>query len=120
MTPISHIHKNQFQMDLRCIHFKNVGTYKVHYYAVCDNYQPVSGNVDVKINKAMLTVKAGSTEITYGLDSSGINSKLTALAENAEVTVIDNSTYKNINGYDWYRIIISDGRQAFIPSIYLK
>ena len=46
--------------------------------------------------------------------------KLTALAENAEVTVIDNSTYKNINGYDWYRIIISDGRQAFIPSIYLK
>lgn len=46
--------------------------------------------------------------------------KLTALAENAEVTVIDNSTYKNINGYDWYRIIISDGRQAFIPSKYLR
>ena len=46
--------------------------------------------------------------------------KLTALAENAEVTVIDNSTYKNINRNDWYRIIISDGRQAFIPSKYLR
>ena len=37
-----------------------------------------------------------------------------------QVTVIDNTTYKNIDGYDWYRIIIPDGRQAFIPGKYLK
>lgn len=60
--------------------FKDAGTYTLYYYAVCDNYQPVSGSVDVKITKAVLTVKAGSTEITYGMDSSEINSKLTALA----------------------------------------
>ena len=60
--------------------FKDAGTYTLYYYAVCDNYQPVSGSVDVKITKAVLTVKAGSTEITYGMDSSKINSILTALA----------------------------------------
>ena len=46
--------------------------------------------------------------------------KLTALADGAEVTVIDNSTYKNINGFDWYRIVLADGRQAFMPKDYLK
>ena len=61
--------------------FKDAGTYTLYYYAVCDNYQPVSGSVDVKITKAVLTVKAGSTEITYGMDSSAINSKLTELAD---------------------------------------
>lgn len=46
--------------------------------------------------------------------------KLTALADGVEVTVIDNSTYKNINGYNWYRILLSDGRQAFMPSDFLR
>ncbi len=46
--------------------------------------------------------------------------KLTALADGVEVTVIDNSTYKNINGFNWYRIVLADGRQAFMPSAYLK
>lgn len=46
--------------------------------------------------------------------------KITALADGVEVIVIDNSTYKNIDGYDWHRIILSDGRQAFMPGIFLK
>ena len=51
----------------------------------------------------------------------GLNGpKLGALADGEQVTVIDNTTYKNIDGYDWYRIIIPDGRQAFIPGKYLK
>lgn len=47
-------------------------------------------------------------------------SKLTALADGDQVTVIDDSTYKGIDGYDWYRVIIIDGRQAFIPGKYLS
>ena len=46
--------------------------------------------------------------------------RLTALADGEQVTVIDDATYKNIDGYNWSRIIIPDGRQAFIPSIYLS
>ena len=48
-------------------------------------------------------------------------SKITALADNTQVTVIDDSTYKGIDGYDWSRIIVkSTGIQAFIPSRYLS
>ena len=46
--------------------------------------------------------------------------KLTALADEEQVKVIDDSTYKNIDNFDWYRIIIPDGRQAFIPGKYLS
>ena len=46
--------------------------------------------------------------------------KITALPEGTKVTVIDDQTYKKIDGYDWYRIILSDGRQAFMPGKYLK
>ena len=51
----------------------------------------------------------------------GLNApKLSALADGDKVTVIDNKTYKSLDGYDWYRIIIADGRQAFMPSKFLK
>lgn len=41
------------------------------------------------------------------------------LSDGTYVTVIDDSTYKNIDGYDWSRIMLSNGRQAFMPSKYL-
>lgn len=41
------------------------------------------------------------------------------LSDGTYVTVIDDSTYKNIDGYDWSRIMLSNGRQAFMPSRYL-
>ena len=45
--------------------------------------------------------------------------KITALSDGTNVTVIDDSTYKNIDGYDWSRIILKDGTQAFMPSRFL-
>lgn len=42
------------------------------------------------------------------------------LDEAREVTIINKGTYNNIDGFDWYRIKLSDGRQAFIPSRYLQ
>ena len=46
--------------------FTNAGTYTVYYYAVCDNYEPVQGSVQVVIDQAPLTVTAPSRELTYG------------------------------------------------------
>ena len=46
--------------------------------------------------------------------------KITALADGTSVTVINEGTYNNINGYNWVRIMLSDGRQAFMPSNYLR
>lgn len=45
--------------------------------------------------------------------------KITALSEGTWVTVINEGTYNNIDGYNWCRIQMSDGRQAFMPINYL-
>ncbi len=45
--------------------------------------------------------------------------RITALVEGTTVTVINEGTYNNIDGYNWVRIRIPDGRQAFMPSKYL-
>ena len=45
--------------------------------------------------------------------------RITALVEGTTVTVINEGTYNNIDGYNWVRVIIPDGRQAFMPSKYL-
>ena len=42
------------------------------------------------------------------------------LDEATEVTIINKGIYNNIDGFDWYRIRLSDGRQAFIPGKYLQ
>lgn len=61
-------------------------------------------------------------------DGSGCNARIgpstrleiiTALAEGTSVRVINDTTYKNIDGYDWYRVQLPDGRQAFMPSRFL-
>ena len=44
---------------------------------------------------------------------------ITALPDYTNVTVINDGMYNNIDGFDWARIVLSDGRHAFIPSRYL-
>ena len=44
---------------------------------------------------------------------------ITSLAKGTQVTIIDEACY-NIDGMTWDRIILSDGRQAFIASNYLS
>lgn len=60
-----------------CPSFKDAGIHTVYYYAICDNYEPVQGRVDVAITKAPLTVTVGNAEITYGESPSGAMSALT-------------------------------------------
>ena len=44
---------------------------------------------------------------------------ITALPDYTNVTVINEGMYNNIDGFDWVRIILADGRHAFMPSRYL-
>lgn len=46
-------------------------------------------------------------------------SVLTAISDGTAVTVINQGTYNGINGYNWYRVRLSDGRQGFMPSNFL-
>ena len=45
---------------------------------------------------------------------------ITALSDGTQVTVINENTYKNINDYNWCRIVLQNGMHAFIPSKYLE
>ena len=44
---------------------------------------------------------------------------VTAIADNVSVTVINQGTYNNIDGYNWYRVRLSNGQQGFMPSKFL-
>ena len=46
--------------------------------------------------------------------------RITALADGTWLTVINEGTYNNIDGYNWVRVLLSDGRQAFMPSKFLS
>ena len=46
--------------------------------------------------------------------------RITTLTDWTTVTVIEKGTYNNINGYDWCRIIMDDGRQGYMPLKYLN
>ena len=45
--------------------------------------------------------------------------KITTLPEGSNVTVVNKGTYNNIDGYNWYRVELDDGRQGFIPEKFL-
>ena len=44
---------------------------------------------------------------------------ISVLADGVQVTVMDDSTYKNIDGYDWSRVMLSNGVQGFMPTKFL-
>lgn len=46
--------------------------------------------------------------------------QLTAISDGASVTVINEGTYNNIDGYNWSRVVLASGAQGFMPSQYLK
>lgn len=44
----------------------NAGNKTVYYYVVSDNYEPVSGEKDITIEKKVVTVTAEDAQVTYG------------------------------------------------------
>ncbi|MBR2705604.1 MAG: RICIN domain-containing protein, partial [Clostridia bacterium] len=40
--------------------------------------------------------------------------------DGTSLTVIDNKTYLNTNGYDWFRVVLNNGTQGYIPSKFLS
>ena len=45
---------------------------------------------------------------------------ITTLTVGQKVTIIEKGKYKNIDGYDWSRVYLSDGRQGYIVARYLE
>ena len=68
------------------------------------------------------TQSSGGLNVRTGPSTTEGFSKVDYLPDYTQITVIDDSTYKGYEGSDWVqwsRIILTDGRQAFVPSSYV-
>ena len=76
---------------------------------------------DVKTCNYSARIKTNDGDGCYGryAPTKSVPKIYPCFSEGTTMTVIDNSTYKNIDGYDWYRVILSNGTQAFFPGKYI-
>lgn len=68
------------------------------------------------------TQSSGGLNVRTGPSTQEGFSKVDYLPDYTQVTVMDDSTYKGYEGGEWVqwsRIVLTDGRQAFVPSSYV-
>lgn len=68
-------------------------------------------------NITAIAVEPGNVRNGPGTSGTTI---LTTLTVGQRVTLIEKGKYKNVDGYDWSRIILADGTQGYIVSRYLE
>ena len=68
-------------------------------------------------NITAIAIEPGN--VRNGPGTSGTTT-LTTLTVGQRVTIIEKGKYKNVDGYDWSRIILSDGTQGYIVARYLE
>ena len=68
-------------------------------------------------NISAVAVEPGN--VRNGPGTSGTKILIT-LTEGQRVTIIEKGKYKNIDGYDWSRIVLADGTQGYIVSRYVE
>ena len=74
--------------------------------------------IDDVTNCEITAIAIEPGNVRNGPGTSGTTT-LTTLTVGQTVTIIEKGVYKNINGYDWSRIILADGTQGYIVSRYL-
>ena len=86
-------------------------------YVSGDYLSIISDQLNCNIKKTVRTADGIGIKIRIGpsinVDQAG------TLSDGTTVTVISTGIY-NIDGYDWDRILLNDGRQVFAPARYLK
>ncbi len=75
--------------------------------------------IDDITNCEITAIAVEPGNVRNGPGTSGTTT-LTTLTVGQRVTIIQKDVYKNIDGYDWSRIILSDGTQGFIVARYLE
>lgn len=84
-------------------------------YIVSDGIKVIDDITNCNITA--IAVEPGN--VRNGPGTSGTTT-LTTLTVGQRVTIIEKGKYKNVDGYDWSRIILADGTQGYIVSRYLE
>lgn len=106
-----------------------IGNSKVNGYIwdkiVLDNGKKgyiISSGIKLLEDNTNCNIRAIATEpgnLRNGPGTSG-TTVLTTLSVGQYVTIIEKGKYNNINGENWTRIVLSDGRQGYIVARYLE
>ena len=84
-------------------------------YIVSDGFKLIDDITNCEISA--IAVEPGN--VRNGPGTSGTTT-YTTLTVGQRVTIIEKGKYKNVDGYDWSRIILADGTQGYIVSRYLE
>ena len=84
-----------------------------------ENVSPGFKVIDDITNCEITAIAIEPGNVRNGPGTSGTIT-LTTLTVGQRVTIIQKDVYKNIDGYDWSRIILADGTQGFIVARYLE
>ena len=68
-------------------------------------------------NVTAIAIEPGN--VRNGPGTSGTTT-LTTLTVGQRVTIVEKGKYKNVDGYDWSRIVLADGTQGYIVARYLE
>ena len=86
--------------------------------ASASSHPTVTGNTICNYSVVIKTNDGDGCYIRKGPGTS--YSALGAYMDGTQLIVIDNVTYKNTNGYDWYKVVLPDGSQGYIPSKFIR
>ncbi len=84
-------------------------------YVISDGFKVIDDVTNCEITA--VAIEPGN--VRNGPGTSGTTT-LTTLTVGQRVTIIQKGVYKNVDGYDWSRIILADGTQGFIVARYLE
>ena len=84
-------------------------------YVISDGFKVIDDITNCEISA--VAIEPGN--VRNGPGTSGTTT-LTTLTVGQRVTIIQKGVYKNVDGYDWSRIMLADGTQGFIVARYLE
>ena len=84
-------------------------------YIISDGFKVIDDITNCNITA--VAIEPGN--VRNGPGTSGTTTLLT-LTVGQRVTIIEKGKYKNVDGYDWSRIMLSDGTQGYIVARYLE
>lgn len=84
-------------------------------YIISDGFKVIDDITNCDITA--IAIEPGN--VRNGPGTSGTTT-YTTLSVGQRVTIIEKGKYKNVDGYDWSRIILADGTQGYIVSKYLE
>lgn len=84
-------------------------------YVITEGFKVIADITNCNIEA--VAIEPGN--VRNGPGTSGTEVLLT-LSEGQRVTIIEKGKYNNLDGYDWSRIVLSDGTQGYVVARYLE